>query len=99
MSNEFRKYLFFCHIPQNITTMSGRGGTPIKLIIYALFIVGVMYLIYINNSANTRLREAEMTAERYRRGEESKVAELQGIVLMRILLFYFIHVATSLLNK
>ncbi|XP_046551494.1 Golgi integral membrane protein 4-like [Haliotis rubra] len=57
--------------------MNKRGGTPIKLIVIAASLLGCVYFLYLYNSTQGRLREAEASAERYRRSDESKVAQLQ----------------------
>lgn len=58
--------------------MNKRGGPPVKLIVIAATLLGCVYLLYLYNSSQGRLREAEASAERYRRSDESKVAQLQG---------------------
>ena len=55
-----------------------RGGFPFRTVVLALFVVGTVYLLYLYNTTLGRLRDAELSAERYRREEETKVAQLQG---------------------
>ncbi|XP_067658714.1 Golgi integral membrane protein 4-like isoform X3 [Haliotis asinina] len=57
--------------------MNKRGGPPVKLIVIVASLLGCVYLLYLYNSTQGRLREAEASAERYRRSDESKVAQLQ----------------------
>ena len=54
------------------------GGFPYRTIVLALFVVGTIYLLYLYNNALGQLRDAELSAERYRREEETKVSQLQG---------------------
>jgi hypothetical protein len=61
-------------------TMPGRGGFPVKTLIYATFILLLVYLFYIYSSAQSSLREAEMTASRYKREAEERVTEIQDLV-------------------
>ncbi|XP_025081345.1 putative uncharacterized protein DDB_G0274435 isoform X2 [Pomacea canaliculata] len=57
-----------------------RGGFPVRAVVLAFFVIGTVYLLYLYNSTVGRLRDTEVTAERYRRGEETKVAELQEAI-------------------
>ncbi|XP_070206758.1 Golgi integral membrane protein 4-like isoform X2 [Littorina saxatilis] len=57
-----------------------RGGFPFRIIILALFVVGTVYLLYLYNGTLGRLRDAELSAERYRREEETKVAQLTEVM-------------------
>jgi hypothetical protein len=55
-----------------------RGGFPVRTVVLLLFVIGTVYLLYLYNTTLGRLRDAELSAERYRREEETKVAQLQG---------------------
>ncbi len=58
--------------------MSKRGGPAVNLILIAATLLGCVYLLYIYNNSQNRLRDAEVSAERYRRSDEAKVSQLQG---------------------
>ncbi|CAG5136756.1 unnamed protein product [Candidula unifasciata] len=61
-------------------TMHGRGGFPVKTVIYALFIISLIYLYYIYSSSQSSLREAELVGSRYKREAEERVTEIQELV-------------------
>ena len=58
--------------------MSGRGGLPIKNIIYAVVALFLVYMLYVYHGSQNRLHEAEMTGARYKREVEERVSEIQG---------------------
>lgn len=58
--------------------MHGRGGFPIKNVIYAVFIMLLMYMTYLYNGSQNRLRDAEMNGMRFKRESEEKLTEIQG---------------------
>ncbi|KAH9514144.1 hypothetical protein Btru_030395, partial [Bulinus truncatus] len=60
--------------------MHGRGGFPAKNIIFAVFIVLLIYMTYLYNGSQNRLREVEMTAARYKREADDRTTEIQDLV-------------------
>lgn len=60
--------------------MSGRGGLPIKNILYAVVALFLVYMLYVYHGSRNRLYEAEMTGARYKREVEERVSEIQDLV-------------------
>ncbi|XP_055864555.1 protein hook homolog isoform X2 [Biomphalaria glabrata] len=60
--------------------MHGRGGFPIKNVVFGVFIVLLIYMTYLYNGSQNRLREAEMTGARYKREADDRVTEIQDLV-------------------
>ncbi|XP_059145178.1 neurofilament medium polypeptide-like isoform X6 [Physella acuta] len=60
--------------------MHGRGGFPIKNVIYAVFIMLLIYMTYLYNGSQNRLRDAEMNGMRFKRESEEKLTEIQDLI-------------------
>ncbi|GFS08586.1 Golgi integral membrane protein 4 [Elysia marginata] len=60
--------------------MSGRGGLPVKNILYAVVALFLVYMLYVYHGSQGRLHEAEMTGARYKREVEERVSEIQDLV-------------------
>ncbi|RUS91671.1 hypothetical protein EGW08_000644, partial [Elysia chlorotica] len=60
--------------------MSGRGGLPVKNMLYAVVALFLVYLLYVYHGSQNRLHEAEITGARYKREVEERVSEIQDLV-------------------
>ena len=65
----------------NESTMNGRGGFPIRNVLFGVFAIIFLYMLYINNGTSSQLKESEMKVERYVREAKDRVNEIQGKIV------------------